>query len=317
VKRSIQTSAPGYFVGIEFDSKFIRGARLSSDGRGSFAVSALEEQTGDYADDSALIEGLKQLKGRLGVGVRDHIASCLAGKQVFAAHMDFRKLSGAEMEQALRLELRKIVHFEVATSSLDFEILEETEDTGEGKCQVMVALASNSLLTRQMRIMERASFRTTAMDVFPLAVANALWAWRGIDGMETPSIAMHVGSQTSTIVIDGEYSPFFNRSIPFVVEEIKGNDAPVQERIKRLQSLADEVSRSLAFHEKSSGIGGFRELVLLGDRLEDAEFADAIKRRTGLDTVRMDLAGKFGGHREAEQHGRFDLAIALALRGDA
>jgi Tfp pilus assembly PilM family ATPase len=317
VKRSIQTSAPGYFVGIEFDAKVIRAARLSSDGRGSFAVSALEEQMGNFSDDAILIESLKQVKARLGVGVRDHVSSCLAGKQVFAAQMDFRRLSGAEMEQAMRLELRKIVHFEVATSSLDFEILEETGDSSQGKCQVVLALAANAVLTRHMRIMERANLRPAALDVLPLTIVNALWAWRGPDGMEVPCIAMHVGPQVSTVVIDGEFSPFFNRSIPFAVDEAIGKEIPLQERSKRLHSLADEVARSLAFHEKSSGIGGFRDLVLLGDHLEDAEFADAIKRRTGLETVRMDLAAKLGGAKDGERTGRFDLAVALALRGDA
>ena len=134
--------------------------------------------------------------------------------------------------------------------------------------------------------------------------------------MGTPCVALHVGSQVSTLVIDGEYSPFFNRSIPFAREETCA-ETPAAPKSKGLAYLADEISRSLAFHEKNSGVGGFRELVRLGERLEDAEFAEAVKRRTGLATVRMDLAGKIGGAGNAAQAGRFDLALALALRGDA
>jgi hypothetical protein len=51
--------------------------------------------------------------------------------------------------------------------------------------------------------------------------------------------------------------------------------------------------------------------------VEDAEFADAVRRRTGLDTIRMDLASKIGGVKEGGQTGRFDLSVALALRGDS
>jgi Tfp pilus assembly PilM family ATPase len=316
-KRSIQTSNPGYYVGIEFDARIIRAARVSSDGRGGFTIASLEEASGDYIEDASLIENLRAIKSRLGVGPRDAIVTCLSGKQVFAAQLGFRRLSGDEMEQALRLELRKIVHFEVATSAIDYEVLDDGDGSTTGQCRVLVSLAANSVLSRQMSILDRAGMRPAAMDVLPLTVANALWIWQGSGSMETPCVALHVGPQVSTLVVDGEYSPFFNRSIPFLVEDENGESASTPEKAKRLAYLVDEVSRSLAFHEKSSGVGGFRELVILGERLDDAEFGEALRRRTGLGTVRMDLAGKIGGVGNGAQVGRFDLSLALALRGDA
>ncbi len=316
-KRSIQTSNPGYYTGIEFDAHAIRAARMSADGRGGFAVAALEEVSGDYSDEVSLIESLRLLKSKLGVAQRDTVVTCLSGKQVFATQLDFRRLSGEEMEQALRLELRKMVHFEVATSTLDYEIMEDDDETTSGQCRVMVALAANSLLSRQMTILDKAGMRPAAMDVLPLTVANALWAWRGAGGMESPCVAVHVGPQASTLIIDGEYSPFFYRSIPFASEEANGVAQTPVEKAKKLMYFADEVSRSLAFHEKNSGTGGYKELVILGEYLEDPEFADTVKRRTGLETTRMDLAAKIGGTKNGGQTGRFDLAVALAKRGDS
>jgi Tfp pilus assembly PilM family ATPase len=316
-KRSIQTSNPGYYTGIEFDALTIRAARLSADGRGGFAIATLEEVSGNYAEEASLIESLRQLRTRLGVAQRDTVVTCLSGKQVFAAQLDFRRLTGDEMEQALRLELRKMVHFEVATATLDYEILDDEEGSTSGQCRVMMALAANSLVSRQMAILDRAGLRPSAMDVLPLTVANALWAWRGAGGMESPCVAIHVGTQASTLIIDGEYCPFFYRSIPFSAEEANAEGQAPAEKAKRLTSLAEEVSRSLAFHEKNSGTAGYKELVLLGEHVEEADFAEAVKRRTGLGTVRMDLASKIGGMRDGIQTGRFDLAVALALRGDS
>lgn len=315
MKRTIQTSKPGYVVGIEFDHRSIRAARLSSDGRGGFAVSALEEQAGEYGEDVPLMEGLRQVKTRLGGGLREPVISCLAGKQVFATQMGFRRLTGDEMEQALRLELRKIVHFEVATSALDYEVHEDGNDSTAGECEVTVALASNTVLSRHMSLLDRAGLRPTALDVLPLAVANALWAWKEGSPADAPSVALHVGPLVSTIVIDGEYSPFFNRSIPFAAEEVFGEQANPADGARRIQALADEVARSLNYYEKNFGVGGFQELALLGDRLDGPGLADALKRQTGMRLERMDLAGKLGGTR-ANGAGRFDLAIALALRGD-
>jgi Tfp pilus assembly PilM family ATPase len=315
VKRSIQTSKPGYSLGIENDHLAIRAARLSSDGRGGFAVDRLEEVRGDFSEDAGLIEGFRKVKALLGVGARDSVITCLTGKQVFATQLPFRKLGPEEMEQALRLELRKTVHFEVATSTLDYEIIEEDGDSNGGVVQIIVALASNSVLTRQLKLLEKAGMRATAVDVLPVAVGNALWSWkRGRDG-DHPSVALHIGPQISTIVIDGEHSAFFNRNIYFAAEDVFSATASPGDREKRMQSLADEVSRSLLFYEKNSGVSGFQEILLLGEYLDGENLTAQLQRVTGLRIMKMDLPQSLGSVRESHP-GRFDLAVALALRGE-
>jgi Tfp pilus assembly PilM family ATPase len=314
VKRSIQTSRPGFTVGIEYDHLAIRAARLSSDGRGSFLVDRLEEVKGNFTEDGPLLEGFRQMKTKLGLGSRDPVVTCLSGKQVFATELAFRKLGSEEMEQALRLELRKTVHFEVATSTLDYEFLEDEEVTDDGKAQVLVAIASNALLNRQLSLLEKAGLKAAAVDVLPIAIANALWSWKGSREGGHPHVALHVGPQIATIVIDGEHSPFFNRTIYFAAEDIFGADRK-PDREKRIQSLVDEVSRSMVFYEKSSNISGFEDLVLLGDFLEGESLIHSLQRQTGLPIVKMDIPGKMKSIREP-QPGRFDLAVALALRGE-
>lgn len=315
-KRTIQTSKPGYTVGIEHDHKAIRCARLSSDGRGSYAIDKLEEIKGDYSDDANLLEGYRNVKNAMGIGARDSIVTCLTGKQVFAAQIEFRKLSGEEMEQALRLELRKTVHFEVATSSLDYEQLEMDGHSNGGTTQLMVILAANTLLKKEMVLLDRAGLKPAAVDVLPVAVANALWAYHGIKEGDIPLVALHVGPQLTTIVIDAESYPFFNRHIYFSAEDLAGESLSDQDKDKRLQSLADEVSRSLLFYEKNSRASGFQEILLLGEFLDLPGLVDRIKQVTGLHVTKMDLPNKMGFTRESHP-GRFDLAVSLALRGEA
>ena len=316
VKRSIQTSKPGLTVGIEYDHLAIRAALLNSDGRGTFSVAKLEEIRGAYAEDRAILEGFRQVKTKLGLSGRDPVVTCLSGKQVFATQLPFRRLGAEEMEQALRLELRKTVHFEVATSTLDYQILGEDDGSNGGEAQVLVALASTSLLNRQLALLEKAGLKAMAVDVLPVAIANSLWAWKAGDELHHPLVAVHIGPQVSTIVIDGEYSPFFNRNVYFAAEDVFGENANPVDREKRIQSLAEEVSRSIIFYEKNSEISGFQEILLLGDYLEGSSLMEKLQRQTGLPVQKMDLAGKMGSIREP-QPGRFDLAVALALRGEA
>ncbi|MDB5103250.1 MAG: type pilus assembly protein PilM [Fibrobacteres bacterium] len=316
MKRSIQTSKPGFAFGIEHDHRAIRAARLSSDGRGAYSVDRLEEVKGDFSEDGGLLEGFRKVKSLLNIGARESLIACLAGKQVFAAQVAFRKLGAEEMEQALRLELRKTVHFEVATSSLDFEILDDDEGVSNGgMAQVMVALASNSVLNRHLGILDKAGLNAIVVDVLPVAIANALWSWKGGQEGDYPLVALHVGPQVSTIVIDGEHSPFFNRNIYFAAEDVFGEKASPGDREKRIRSLAEEISRSLLFYEKNYQVSGFQEIIMLGDYLDQDQVSLQIRNSTGLQTGKMDLARQLGSLREPAP-GRFDLAIALALRGD-
>lgn len=312
-KRTIQASKPGYSVGIEHDHLAIRAARISMDGRGGFTMDRLEEARGDYQEESALLEGLRQIKSALGTSSRDNVVACISGKQVFATQMEFRQLNPEEMEQALRLEVRKSVHFEVATSALDYLVLDEETGSGSKPTPVMVGLAANSLLSRELGLLEKAGFRPAVIDVLPVAVANALWASREEKETNFPAVALHMGPQVSTLVIDGAHFPFYTRSIYFAAEEIaKVPEGPDRER--RLQSLTEEISRSFVYYDKNMHAAGFQELVLLGDYLDDAAFAACIERSAGIPVRRMDLGKGLGSVRETLP-GKFDLAIALALRG--
>jgi Tfp pilus assembly PilM family ATPase len=314
-KRTIQTSRPGRTIGIEHDHLAIRCARLATDGRGGFTVDRLEEVKGNFSEDMSLLEGYRSLRNTLGINTRDAVVICLAGKQVFASQLEFRKLGQEEMEQALRLELRKTVHFEVATSTLDFQILDnDRSGTGSG-VQVLVALAANSLLTRELGLLERAGIKALAVDVLPVAVANSLWSSQGAREADLPLVGLHIGPQISTIVIDSEYFPFFNRNIYFTAEDVFSPNANPADREKRLQFLAEEVSRSLVFYEKSYNASGFQEILLLGESLEGNAISDHLKRTAGLSARTLDLP-KILGSTDKSTPGRFDLAIALAMRGE-
>lgn len=315
MKRSIQTSKPGFIVGIEHDNQAIRSVKLSTDGRGGFTVDRMEAIKGDFSEDLGMLDGFRQIRTMLNISSRDSVVACLSGKQVYASQLPFRNLAPEEMEQALRLELRKTVHFEVATSTLDYDVLDDQDGSTGGVVQVMVALASNTLLNRQLKVLEKAGLKAVAVDVLPVAVANALWAWHGGGESDHPMVALHVGPQTSTIVIDGEHSPFFNRNVYFAAEDVFGPNASAGDRDKRVRSLAEEISRSLIFYEKNMQASGFREILMLGEYLDQEILTECIHHATGLSVRRMDLAGRLGPVREPVP-GRFDLALALALRGE-
>lgn len=304
----------GASIGLEFDHLGIRAARLSLDGRGGGTVEKAVEILGDFAEDAKLLEGLRQLKEQLGGFGRSTVITCLSGKQVATTQIAFRRLPQEEMEGALRLELRKSTPFEMAAASLDYQILSEgVQGKAEG-VQVLVAAASEGLVGRHLHLLEKAGIRVAVVDVLSVAVGNALWMWAGSSASGNPLVALHVGPQISTIVIDSIQSAFFHRNVYFQAEDVLAAHAG-GERERAFMTLAEEVSRSLAYYESHAPASGFQEIHVMGDHAGSGELEQALKRKLGLPVRRMDLARRHAMPEPADA-GRFDLAIALALRGD-
>lgn len=311
-KPSIKAHKPGHAIGLDFDHLAIRAVRLNMDGRGSCVVESMADVTGNFAEDADLIDGLRQIKERLKIGAKDALATCLSGKQVSVSQITFRRLPPDEMETALRLELRKSVPFEIAGSTLDYQILSDG-DTQSETIQVLVAVAGSGLLSRQLKVLEKAGLAPFTVDVLPVAAGNAMWTSVGAPKNDAPHVAMHIGPQISTIVVDGAKSPFFNRYVYFAAEDFVGKEPGSADMEKRIQSLVEEVARSLAFYEKSTFATGFQEIQLLGEYLDTPNLFEKLRRQTGLAVRKMDIPKKLGLSHEMPA-GRFDLAVALALR---
>lgn len=301
-----------HWVGMEHDHLNMRGARLAADGKGGFAIVRMEEAHGDFTNPKDLAEGFRILKGKLGMTSKDSLVTCLSGKQTFASQLTFRKLPPEEMAQALMLELRKSVPFEITGATLDYSILSAPDAKGE-TIQVLVGVAAAGMLSRHLSVLEDAGLNPASVDILPVAVANALWTLAGTSKPDAPKVAVHIGPQMSTIVMDGPDSPFFTRYIYFAAEEILAGDGS-QRADHRAAMLVDEIARSIAFYEKSVFAAGIQEVLLLGDFLDSPLLEAPIRQKTGL-KVRIPDIPKQLGHAHSYHPGRFDLAATLAIRG--
>lgn len=312
MKNGAKRAKADHWVGMEHDHLDMRGARLAADGKGGFAVERLEEVHGDFADPKGLAEGFRILKGKLGMASKDSLVTCLSGKQTFASQLTFRRLPPEEMAQALMLELRKSVPFEIAGATLDYSILSDPDAKGE-TIQVLVGLAAAGMLSRHLKVLEEAGLAPTSVDILPVGVANALWTAAGEAKGDAPKVAVHIGPQMSTIVLDGPDSPFFTRYIYFAAEEILSGEGS-QRSDSRAMVLADEIARSIAFYEKNAFASGIQEVYLLGDFLDSPLVEAPIRQRTGLKVRKLDIPRQLG-HAHGFHPGRFDLAVSLAIRG--
>ena len=307
-------------IGIEHDAISIRAAKVSlarSSSKTKVQVLGLSELRGDFANDENLSGGIKKIKEKISIGVADRVVTCLSGKQVYVAQIPFRRLPDDEMKNALRLEIKKNLPFEVAGASIDYQVLEGAKK--DEAAQILVTAVPSVMLTRHINMMERLGVKPYIIDVLPLTVANAFHLSQQSIAVGLAYVVIHVGPSVTNLVICGDESvPFFHRSIYFSSEELFGGSqqaaALSEEAIaKKLGDLTDEIGRSLSFYEKTYSLNNFAGVFLLGEYLENDAIKAAIGAKTDLQTEVIDVFSVLKQSSNAP-HGKFEAAMALAMR---
>jgi Tfp pilus assembly PilM family ATPase len=307
-------------VGVEFDMLGLRAARVTTVLQGretEVKVEELEETTGDYSKDEALAAALKAAGEELSVKPKDRVVVSLSGKQVYISQIKFKEMPDAEMKNALRFEIRKNLPFDAAGAVLDYQVAEGSDPDKKGKSTVTVTAVASALLDRTLRLLEKAALKPWIVDVLPLALANAFWAGRPAEDPDMAHAIVHFAPDVCNVVIDGESAPFYMRSIYFSAEEIFGaaaKELAAREKTRRLEALGDELRRSLSYYEKTYNVSRYGWLCLAGNYAQHEELAGQVRDKVGLPVDETPLLTRINSRVQAPP-GKFDLALALALRG--
>jgi Tfp pilus assembly PilM family ATPase len=304
-------------IGIENDAASIRAAKITvsrSGLRSVVQVAGLSELRGDFSNDENMSAGLKKIREKIAVSAGDRIVNSLSGKQVYVAQLAFRKLPDIELRNALKLEIKKSLPFEVAGATIDFQVLESTKK--DDTPQIVVTAVPGVMLSRHLHMMERLGIKPWVVDVFPLAIANAFHLAQKSVAIGLAYIIVHVGPMVINLVICGDDNvPFFHRSIYFSSDEVFGEGVTLDQKEieKKLNDLADEISRSLSFYEKTYSIKSFAGVFLEGEYLENEGLKNAIGAKTSLTVEVVDVFARLKQSSNAPK-GKFEVAMGLAMR---
>ncbi|MBD3321341.1 MAG: hypothetical protein GF350_09635 [Chitinivibrionales bacterium] len=308
----------GTTIGLEYDNFGVRAARAGVEEVGGdylSSIEAVEEVQGDFSREEQLIAGIREIKDKIEIGPNDKIVTCVTGKQIYAGQINFRRLADEEMKNALRFEMRKNLPFEISSATIDFNII-DAGDKKNDRVNVLVAVAANALMNNQLRALEKAGLKPRAMDILPVTVANALWL--GLGKQPEPGaagVALHIGPRISTLVFDGENASFFHRSIYFNACDLFGNtksEMSDRERGSRINSLIDEIVRSLAFYEQTYKVSQFLFLQIMGEYSFYKELAESLAKNVSL-KINPHSVLEISGYKTKAPFGKFDAAVALAM----
>jgi len=305
-------------VGIDIDSHGIRAVLINTkeiNGKMVRTLTRWEEVRGNFDDETELVQGLKSIREKIGISHLSSVVTAVAGKQVYVAQIPFRKLPPDEMKNALRLEIRKNLPFEVNNATLEYQVMGKENDE---EVSVLVTVVAGTLLTRHIKNLVSAGIRPAIVDVLPTAISNAFNAGTDILRPGQAYVILHIGYGVCTLVVDGIDVPFFHRNIFVPVDELYDRtniDKEVleQERKRRLEGLGEEVIRSLSFYQESFTVATITGIYLLGEYLDKTEILDALSEKTGLTVSILDICSKMNCTTKTVP-GRFEIALALALR---
>jgi len=118
-------------VGIDIDSHGIRAVLINTreiNGKMVRTLTQWEEVRGNFDDESELLQGLKSIREKIGISHLSSVVTAVSGKQVYVAQIPFRKLPPEEMKNALRLEIRKNLPFEVNNATLEYQVMGKEND---------------------------------------------------------------------------------------------------------------------------------------------------------------------------------------------
>lgn len=307
-------------IGIDYDNFCIRAAKVSATKKGKYiqhTVEDLKEVKGSFVKDEELVEGLIKIKKEISINHGDNVVSCISGKQIYTTQIPFRKLPDSEMRNALKFEIRKNLTFEAVGSAMDYQILKNPGKKDENAL-VLVAAVANTLLDKQLMVLEKAGIKPSAVDVLPLAVSNVLWREEIEKELGIAYVIIHLSPSICTVVIDGIKVQYYTRSIYFSAEDMFGEkkkDVVVRERERRLNAFGEELKRSLTFYEKTYDIPKFSKTIISGEYVDSSEVLDFFKEKINLDIKYSELSEVYNENMGSPK-GKFDIALALGMRED-
>jgi type IV pilus assembly protein PilM len=144
-----------------------------------FAQVALPREAmreGEVADELAVTDAVSRLRAEVGLkkaAVRVGIAS----PRVIVRQVEMPVMTRAELQSALQFQAADLIPISLDDAVLDFAILGQNEDGGEGgepTMQVLLAAAQEATIMKLVSSVEAGGLQVQAVDLIPLALTRAL-----------------------------------------------------------------------------------------------------------------------------------------------
>lgn len=162
-------------------------------------------------------ETLKKLFKQAGLKSRK-VTTSLAGDAVIPRYIRLPAMSAEELRRNIATEAEQYIPLNLDQVVLDFQILNEVEEEGQKKIEVLLVAAKNDQVDLHLGLLRKAGLTPQIIDVDAFALQNAYEVSR--PGGETETVALlNVGASLTTLNILEAGQTRFTRDI-----SVAGND---------------------------------------------------------------------------------------------
>lgn len=214
---------------------------------------------GEVVQPESVVAAIRGAVAALGVTPR-WVVSAVGGRDIMIKTIVMDRMAQDDASEAIRWEAEQHVPFEMSSVQLDFQVLDPGGSSPE--MSVLLVAAKRSLVEERMALLMSAGLEAAVVDVDAFALHNAFV--RNYPHCERGSAALvHLGQESTTILIQREGVPVVNRDVAFGVrnvldllqqehglaaDEAVGVLFGSGDRLLRYQPALDEAATALARH---------------------------------------------------------------------
>lgn len=245
--------------GLDIGSSSVKMVQLHQEGQSLQAVAAawedVERSGGDQLEQEARIVAAIRACVEKTANKATSAVCGVGGAEVSVGCFDLPPLPADEVEQVIELEAAQVCPFEVADSTIDYEImdpltwLQDEEDAPQGNDVrgIMVA-ATNNVVQSRRNLIASAGYTCTLMDVDSLALLNCFSACKSLLTEKSMAI-LNVGDSCTNLIIVP------NQSLPFM-RDLSYSTVDIIEQIAGEHNISPAEVRQLLWEDKDSHSGG-------------------------------------------------------------
>ncbi len=300
-------------LGLDIGSSSVRMIQLAKNGGGYTVVAAhVCDIKRDNADAAAREESIVQAVQKCMVFARKNArwAVCsVSGPEVAVRPFKFPPLQTEELDGAVRLEASQVCPFNVDEGVVDYQII-PSDESDNAAAGVLVA-ASNDVIQRKIRIVEKANISCVMMDVDGLALLNCLNADKDTGINISTSAVLDIGTSCATLAVMGENGLPFVRTVPYagndiveqiakennvsaksVEDELYGSASPtiVPENLqasmeKASIKLVSDVAETLRYHSTQAKSAPVEQLLVCGTFGMVKGFVDILNKQLPIKVI--------------------------------
>ncbi|MCX7599080.1 MAG: type IV pilus assembly protein PilM [Armatimonadetes bacterium] len=213
---------------------------------------------GQVSDPNAVAAALREAL-RIGhFTCKKAVVSVAGDPMVIVRVTEMARLSGKDLEDAVKFEIGRHSQFGIEDLYYDYDILQPRDAPADAqKMEVLLAAAHEEVVNNTVNALLRAKLQPVGVDVQPLALSRAALQSAGLQGFDQTICCLHIGASATMIIMVRKGLTNFIRFLPqsseamtVAIRRAGVGDAAKAEAVKR--ALAD-VSTLVGFEGADEG----------------------------------------------------------------